>query len=177
MKYLLRLPRWLAGAFLLFSVPAFAQPAVAFDCSTIQYFRQQYSEARLRTMARQHGYSEEDIAKAEACMPKPDIEVTKRSPTLGPVHTLKAPKAKAAPVVVPTPVVATAPVATPAPAVVMEAPQPAPEPTKTSWLWDVLTDLGFILIIGSALGLLVTWGTKLVTAYRAARAVATIAKV
>lgn len=177
MKYLLRLPRWLAGAFLLFTVPALAaQPAVAFDCSTVQYFRQTYSEAELHTMALAHGYSEADIAKAEKCMPKAaakpkaDIEVTKRSSTLPPVHTAKTTKPKASPV---APAAAPVVVEAPAPVVVVEAPVAAPAPVKSSWLWDFLTDLGLIVLIGSAVGIFV----NVIRKWRAASAIATIAKV
>jgi hypothetical protein len=164
-----RLPRWLAGAFLLLTIPSCAgQAALAFNCSTIQQWRSQYSDTELRGMALDHGYSEKDIADAERCFTKkpskPPLEVTKRSPTLPPVHTAPVP------VPVPTPAPVEAPAPAPAPVVVQPAVAPIPEPETASWLWDFLKDLGVIVLIGAALGITVRAIRSLWTTYQSTKA-------
>lgn len=179
MNALLRLPRWLAGAFLLFSIPAcVAETAIAYNCSTIPRWAESYSVPELRQMARDHGYSEVDIVKAEACLPafnakkqdrlpQSNLEVGKRSPTLPPVHTAK-PKPKAA-TPVPTPAPAPAPVVVPEPVVEATPAPAAAAPPAPSWGWDFLEYLGFIILVGSALGLLVNFGGKVVKNYKATK--------
>jgi hypothetical protein len=132
----------------------------------------------LRDMAKAHGYSEEDISKAEACLkapkataptkkkqvappsnavttapltlhPEGNLETGKRTPALPPVYTTPTP--------IQAPVVEAPAYPAPdhvRPSVVVTGVNPTPEP-KSSWAWDVLKYLGFIVLVGSALGIVV----------------------
>jgi hypothetical protein len=112
----------------------------------------------LRTMARDHGYSEKDIKEAEACLPatkKSQARVPSKPQTLHPEGNLTVGKRPAsAPALrteAPAPVVEEAPVT--APVVVPTEPLQLPVPS-TPWWSEVLKYLGFIVVTGLAMSIL-----------------------